>query len=134
MGATKQRVGRADRVLLIISITCAFVQLCSLVVDYVAAVEGGGMLRYEAQALPRLAIYWLSGAILLALGCVLWATRTTTARSLAIAGTYLMLLGSYGGIFGSEAYMPYRMVACSITLVWLLGITWKASVRIDEPA
>jgi hypothetical protein len=134
MTSAGERFGRADRALLIISITWAVVQICSLVVDYIAPAEGTGMFRYEDQALPRLVVYWGAGAVLMALGCLLWAARRTTARCLAVAGTYLMLLGSYGGVFGSETYMPYRIAACSVTLLWLLAIAWKASVELKEPA
>lgn len=116
------KTGRSDRVLMIIAVASFAVTLAFLIVEYIGPESSR---RTDPQSLLRLLIYWLSGAVMLSLGMLMWSRLRTLARASAISGIYLMLLGCLGGMSGNHEQMPLQIGACTATLLALCTISAK---------
>jgi hypothetical protein len=119
-------MNRTLKVLLVIAITIAAIEICCLAVELLEPAADADMTgAFAAKAEIRWLVYWFSGTGLLVGGLL---TRRGGPRlagdALCIAGVYLMLLGNNGGLLssGDEAY---RIGTSAVTFAFLLLLALK---------
>jgi len=128
-------MNRTLKVLLVIAIGVAAVEVCCLAVELLEPMDQHDMTgAFEVRAELRWLIYWFSGAGLLVSGLL---TRRGGPRlagdALCITGVYLMLLGNNGGLMSSGEEL-YRIGTSALTFAVLLWIALLDHRHKEAPA
>lgn len=121
---------KALRVLAIIAVVAALVQVCDLVVAVIKPEEAGNesSTSFAHWARLRWIIYWPSGLASLIIGGFIRKKAALLANALLIGGVYLMLLGNNGGLW-SMGHEVGRLATSIVTLAILIWI----ALRLDKP-
>lgn len=116
-------MNRTLKVLLVIAIAAAAVEVCCLAVELLEPSRNNDITgAFSVKAEIRWLVYWFSGAGLLVSGLL---TRRGGPRlagdALCITGVYLMLLGNNGGLMssGEEAYRIGTSAVTFAVLLWI---------------
>jgi hypothetical protein len=120
-------MNKAHRVLIIIATAICLVEVAAILVTIIEPVSQSPPSPFASQALPRLLVYWLGGALALLVGIEIWKKLPLFGNSLGIGGVYLMLLGNNGGLF-ARGYDELRLAASILTLIILAFL----AVRLDK--
>lgn len=120
-------MNKTHRVLITIAIAICLVEVAAILVTIIEPVSESPPSPFASQALPRLLVYWIGGAIALLVAIGIQKKTPLLGLSLGIGGIYLMLLGNNGGLF-ARGYDELRLATSILTLIILALL----AVRMDK--
>lgn len=115
---------KALRVLTIIAIVTALIEIFDLIATLIQPIDSGSdtyAASYAKSVKVHWLVYWPSGLVILIIGIIARRRVALLGNALAIGGVYLMLLGNNGGLWAT-GYEIGRLSTAVVTVVVLIWI------------